>query len=157
MADTQVVKIKKQVKRDYTYAVGRRKEAVARVRIYSHVKDGAVWGNQALQKGQILVNEMPVEHYFPGPIAKAKYLKPLSLLNITDKYAITVKVTGGGRAGQLDAMIHGLSRALSAVDVTKYRPTLKKDGLLTRDPRARQRRQVGTGGKARRQKSSPKR
>lgn len=157
MADTQVTKIKKQVKRDYTYAVGRRKEAVARVRLYSHVKDGALWGQQTLQKGQVLVNEMPVEHYFPGPINKAKYMKPLSLLNITDKFAITVKVVGGGRAGQLDAMIHGLSRALSAVDVTKYRPTLKKAGLLTRDPRVRERRSVGTGGKARRQKSSPKR
>lgn len=157
MADIQGIKIKKQVKRDYTYAVGRRKEAVARVRLYSHVKEGSVWGDQALQKGQILVNEMPVEHYFPGPVSKAKYMKPLSLLTIADKFAITVKVVGGGRSGQLDAMIHGLSRALSAVDVTKYRPTLKKAGLLTRDARVRERRSVGTGGKARRQKSSPKR
>ena len=156
MAD-QMTKMKKQVKRDYTYAVGRRKEAVARVRVYGHVKEGSVWGESALQKGQILVNEMPIEHYFPGPIAKAKYLKPLSILNITDKFAITVKVVGGGRAGQLDALIHGLARALSAIDVTKYRPALKKEGLLTRDARVRERRSVGTGGKARRQKSSPKR
>lgn len=150
-------KMKKQVKRDYTYAVGRRKQAVARVRLYNHVKDDAKWGNNEVQKGQILVNEMPVEHYFPGPIAKAKYMKPLTLVEVAEKFAITVKVVGGGRAGQLDAMIHGISRALAAIDVTKYRPTLKKAGMLTRDARVRERRSVGTGGKARRQKSSPKR
>lgn len=150
-------KMKKQVKRDYTYAVGRRKEAVARVRVYNHLKDDAKWGAHALQKGQILVNEMPVEYYFPGPIAKAKYMKPLTLVDVTEKYAITVKVVGGGRAGQLDALIHGISRALAAIDVVKYRPALKKAGMLTRDARVRERRSIGTGGKARRQKSSPKR
>lgn len=153
----KVIRSKRQVKRDYTYAVGRRKESVARVRLYSHVKEGSVWGKSELMKNQILVNEMPVEHYFSGPIAKAKYQKPLSLTDTAEKFAITVKVVGGGKAGQLDAMIHGISRALAAVDVVKYRPILKKAGMLTRDPRARQRRQVGTGGKARRQKSSPKR
>jgi len=150
-------KMKKQVKRDYTYAVGRRKEAVARVRLYNHVKDDSKWGENVVVKGQILVNEMPVEHYFPGPIAKAKYMRPLSLVDVTEKFAITVKVIGGGRSGQLDAMIHGISRALAAIDVTKYRPVLKKAGMLTRDARVRERRSIGTGGKARRQKSSPKR
>lgn len=157
MAEVKAVKTKKLVKRDYTYAVGRRKESVARVRLYSHIKDGSVWGKIELTKDQILVNEMPVEHYFSGPVAKARYMKPLDLTDTAGKYAITVKVNGGGKAGQLDAMIHGISRALAAIDVTKYRPLLKKAGMLTRDARARQRRKVGTGGKARRQKSSPKR
>ncbi len=157
MAEVKTTKMKKAVKRDYVYAVGRRKESVARVRMYSHVKEGLKWGELEISKDQILVNELPVEHYFSGPIAKAKYLKPLTLTDTVGKFAISVRVTSGGKAGQLDAMIHGISRALSAIDVTKYRPLLKKAGLLTRDPRARQRRNVGTGGKARRQKSSPKR
>jgi small subunit ribosomal protein S9 len=157
MAEIKTIKSKRQIKRDYTYAVGRRKESVARVRLYSHIKEGAVWGKSELVKNQILVNEMPVEHYFSGPIAKAKYMRPLSITDTAEKFAITVKVAGGGKAGQLDAMIHGIARALAAIDVAKYRPTLKKAGMLTRDARARQRRQVGTGGKARRQKSSPKR
>ena len=157
MAEVKITRSKKQIKRDYTYAVGRRKESVARVRLYNHIKDGATWGKSELVKNQILVNEMPVEHYFSGPIAKAKYMKPLSLTDSADKFAVTVKVEGGGKSGQLDAMIHGISRALAAIDVVKYRPVLKKAGMLTRDARARQRRQVGTGGKARRQKSSPKR
>lgn len=158
MADTtQSTKTKKAVKRDYTYAVGRRKESVARVRLYAHVKDGAIWGKQPVQKEQILVNELPVEHYFPGPLHKAKYMRPLELTQTVGKFAVTVKVTGGGKSGQLDAMIHGISRALAAVDVAKYRPLLKKFGMLTRDPRVRERRSIGTGGKARRQKSSPKR
>lgn len=157
MADINTHKPKRQVKRDYTYAVGRRKESVARVRVYSHIKDGSKWGNFDLIKEQILVNEMPVEHYFSGPIAKAKYMKPLALTDSASKFAITVKVVGGGKAGQLDAMIHGISRALAAIDVAKYRPLLKKAGMLTRDARVRERRSIGTGGKARRQKSSPKR
>jgi len=68
-----------------------------------------------------------------------------------------VKVAGGGNSGQLDAMIQGIARALSAIDTGKFRPILKTSGLLTRDARIRQRRMVGTGGKARRAKQSPKR
>ncbi|HET9947014.1 MAG TPA: 30S ribosomal protein S9, partial [Patescibacteria group bacterium] len=104
-----------------------------------------------------LVNEMPIEHYFSGPIAKATYMKPLEVTDTVGKYAITVRVAGGGNSGQLDALIHGISRALSALDVVKFRPALKAAGLLTRDPRTRERRKVGTGGKARRKKQSPKR
>lgn len=150
-------KTKKQVKRDYTYAVGRVKEAVARVRVYSHVKDGAKWGEEEVKKDQILVNGKPIEHYFGGPAAKAIYSKPFSLTKTEGKYAVTVKVEGGGKNGQLDAFVQGVARALSAIDTTKFRPELKKAGLLTRDARVRQRRMVGTGGKARHKKQSPKR
>ena len=148
---------KKQVKRDYTYAVGRVKEAVARVRIYSHVKEGLTWEDQAVSKDQMLVNGKPIEHYFGGPVAKALYMKPFVITKTEGKFAVTVKVAGGGKNGQLDALVQGLSRALSAVDAAKFRPALKKAGLLTRDARVRQRRMVGTGGKARRKKQSPKR
>lgn len=147
----------KTTKRDYTYAVGRQREAIARVRIYAHVKEGLMWDNTPVQKAQILVNGEPIEKYFPGPVYKSTYMKPFVVTNTADKYAVTVKVAGGGRSGQLDAMVQGVARALSAIDATKFRPTLKKAGLLTRDARVRERRKVGTGGKARRKKQSPKR
>ncbi|SRR5260221_2586774 len=153
----KVVKTKRTIKRDYTYAVGRRKEAVARVRLYTHVKEGHVFGSEKVVKDQMLVNEMPIEKYFPGPIAKSHYTQPFSVTNTIGKFAVTVKVAGGGRNGQLDAMIQGLARALSKIDTIKYRKLLKTKGLLTRDSRARQRRQVGMGGKSRRKKQSPKR
>lgn len=153
----KIVKAKKSPKRDYMYAVGRRKEAIARVRLYTHVKEGAKWGEVALQKEQILVNGKPVEHYFPGPIAKAIYMRPLTLTNTFGKFAITAKISGGGQSSQLGAFVAGIARVLSANDPAKYRKTLKAKGLLTRDPRVRERRKVGTGGKARRKKQSPKR
>lgn len=148
---------KKQVKRDYAYAVGRGKEAVARVRIYSHVKDGSVWNDKQISKEQILVNGMEIEHYFSGPSAKAMYMRPFEVTETVGKYAVTVKVAGGGKNGQLDAMIQAVARALSILSAPKFRPALKQNGFLTRDARVRQRRKVGTGGKARRKKQSPKR
>lgn len=153
----EIKPVKKQVKKDYTYAVGRRREASARVRLYSSVKDGLMWGEIAVSKDQILVNGMPVEHYFSGPQAKTKYQLPLVLTNTLGKYAVTVKVQGGGKSGQLDAMVLGVARALSLIDKEKNRPVLKAKGLLKVDARVRQRRMVGTGGKARRKKQSPKR
>lgn len=150
------VKVKKQ-KQDYTYAVGRRKESSARVRLYSSVRDGQVWDTQAVSKDQILVNGMPIEKYFPGPLNKAKYMQPLVLTNTVGKYAVTIKVEGGGKIGQLDALILGLSRALALANREKNRPVLKSKKLLKVDARVRERRKVGTGGKARHKKQSPKR
>ncbi|HEX8965928.1 MAG TPA: 30S ribosomal protein S9, partial [Patescibacteria group bacterium] len=149
--------VKRKQKRDYTYAVGRRREAVARVRLYGTVKEGLMFGETPVVKGQILVNGNPIEHYFPGPVSKAKYMKPLIVTTTDGKFALTIKVSGGGRNGQLDATVLGIARALSAHSSEKYRKALKVEGLLTRDPRARERRKVGTGGKARRAKQSPKR
>lgn len=152
----EVKQVKKQ-KVDYVYAVGRRKESSARVRLYSSVKEDAAWGENKLSKDQMLVNGMPVEHYFFGPIAKARYQLPLVLTNTLGKYAVTVKVEGGGKAGQLEALVLGLSRALSLANREKNRPVLKAKGLLTVNAKVRERRKVGTGGKARRKKQSPKR
>jgi small subunit ribosomal protein S9 len=152
-----VVTPKRKQKKEYIYAVGRRKEAVARVRLYASLKEDAVWGKESLSKGQIYVNEKPIEHYFPGPVMKAQYIKPLELTQASEKYAVTVKVVGGGQMSQLDAFVHGLSRALSLAQPKTFRPVLKSAGLLTRDARVRERRKVGTGGKARRAKQSPKR
>jgi len=129
---------------NYIPAVGRRKRAIARIRLFK-------------KKGDILVNEKPIAEYFPGQVNKALYLEPFRACNLLDKYHVTVKVTGSGKAGQLNAVIHGISRALIKVNEDKFKPILRKKGLLTRDPRKRERRKVGTGGKARRKKQSPKR
>jgi small subunit ribosomal protein S9 len=131
-------------KPNYTYAVGRRRSAAARVRLYKG-------------KGENVVNEKPIEKYFPGVVNKDKWIKPFKILDVADKYYVTVKVVGGGLQGQLDAVVHGISRAFDALDREKFRPVLKKAGLLTRDARVRERRKVGTGGRARRKKQSPKR
>ena len=122
---------------------GARKEAIARIRLYSG-------------KGEIIVNGKPIDQYFPGKVAKIKWQRPFNLLNVQDKYYATIKVKGSGKNSQLDAVIHGLSRALNVAN-PDFRPTLKKAGLLTRDSRERQRRMVGMGGKSRRAKQSPKR
>lgn len=149
--------ITKKQKMDYIYAVGRRKESSARVRLYSSVKDGQVWGQSPVSKDQILVNELPIEKYFPGPLNKTRYQLPLVLTESLGKYAVTIKVEGGGKAGQLDALILGLARALALANRAKNRGVLKAKKLLKVDARVRERRKVGTGGKARRKKQSPKR
>lgn len=153
----EVKVVKKQPKKDFTYAVGRRKSSSARVRVYSSVKDGAKWKDVEISKEQMLVNGMPIEHYFSGPVAKTKYLLPLVVTNTLGKFAVTAKVEGGGKEGQLEALVLGLARALSLLDPKKYRSALKAKGLLKVDARVRERRKVGTGGKARRKKQSPKR
>lgn len=151
------IKIKKIKKRDFFYGVGRRKGAVARVRLYGSIKEGQKWKEEELKKGQILVNGLVVEKYFSGSLSKTIYTEPLRLVQALAKYAITAKITGGGPKGQLVAFVHGLSRCLAGIEKQNFRPILKKAGLLTRDSRVRERRKVGTGGKARRKKQSPKR
>jgi small subunit ribosomal protein S9 len=84
-------------------------------------------------------------------------LRPFGATETSDKYYFTAKVLGGGKNGQLEAVVLGISRALVSISSEKNRSPLKKLGLLTRDSRIRQRRMVGMGGKARRQKQSPKR
>ena len=136
---------KKTKKDSFIYAVGRRRTATAQVRLYPD------------KKGGITVNNKPIEEYFPGETLKKLYLPPLRVCNVIDKYLITAKVNGSGKIGQLEAVIHGISRALISLDKEKFRPILKKRGFLTRDSRMKERRKVGMGGKARRKKQSPKR
>ena len=144
-------KIKKVVKTgqidrkiDYSiFSVGRRKTATARIRL-------------AGRPGVMLVNELPAEEYFksvdPTGIRLATPFK-----TVGDKtYAFSAKVQGSGLSSQLDAVVHGIARALTKLNA-EFRPALKKHGLLTRDDRMRESRKIGTGGKARRQKQSPKR
>lgn len=125
-------------------AVGRRKESVARVRLFK--------GN-----AQMTVNGRPIAEYFKGPVAQKKYQMPFQLTNTLGQFTGTIKVLGGGITGQLDAVVHGIARALNNLENQGHRPVLKKAGLLTRDPRAKERRKYGLAHAARAKKSSPKR
>ena len=135
---------KKVKAKDYFYAVGRRKRSSARVRLFKG-------------KGVSTVNDQPIETYFSGIVNKISWEKPFRVIGSEGKFYITVKVIGGGVQGQLDATVHGIAKALEKLDRQEYRNPLKKAGFLTRDSRKRERRKIGTGGKARRKKQSPKR
>ena len=139
--------------KNYIFAIGRRKESVARVRLYHN---STTWDGVAVNKGDIVVNKKKAMEYF-GEGGVKVYGEPLRITNTEKKFAITVLVKGGGKMGQLDATVLGIARAIDAFDKEKYRKILKKKGFLTRDPRVRQRRKVGMGGKSRRKKQSPKR
>jgi len=135
---------------NYILAVGRRKRAVARVR----------FGDKSLKKGDFMVNGKSAAEYFKGKVYQTLYEKPFKLTETLGKIAVNVSVSGGGPKGQLQATVLatvlGIARALSKSE-EKFKKTLRDNGLLTVDQRVRERRKVGTGGKARRQKQSPKR
>jgi small subunit ribosomal protein S9 len=141
----------------YYEAVGRRKSASARVRLYVTKDETMTIDGVEVKKGNILINGRSGEHYFPGEIMKKMYMEPFRTTNTMNRFIVSAKIVGGGLHGQLEAFIHCVSRALEKVDKDKFRPILKKRGFLTRDARVRERRQPNTGGKARRQKQSPKR
>lgn len=126
----------------YAQAIGRRKSAIASARLVSG-------------SGKITVNGKPADKYFPGVTAAIRYAQPFSILSLT-KYDASIVVHGGGLHGQLDAAVLAISNALVKLK-SDYKPALRQQGLMTRDSRARQRRMIGTGGKARRKKQSPKR
>jgi small subunit ribosomal protein S9 len=110
-------------------AIGRRKAAVARV----YLNDG---------KGQITINDREYKEYFPSELLQYVVLQPLNLLNVADKYDITVTLDGGGFKGQAEAIRLGISRALIKID-PEYKPKLKAEGFTTRDPREVERKKPG--------------
>lgn len=128
--------------KEYVYALGRRKRSVARIRLLKG-------------KDQTLVNDMPVGQYFKD-ISSVYFLKPFELTQTTGKFYVTAKIEGGGKQGQLGAFTLGVSRALVKTDES-FRKTLRQAGLLTRDPRERERRKFGLAQGARARKQSPKR
>ena len=128
----------------YTQAVGRRKGAVARVRLYKG-------------KGKLIVNDLPIEQYFgASPATRVAYEEPFKLTNTLGKFDLTVTIKGSGKISQLRALVHGLARVLDKEN-NKHHSALKQAGLLTRDSRERERRKAGLGGRARKRKQSPKR
>jgi len=129
---------------EYIEGVGRRKVATARVRIYKEDAD-------------FVVNDILAKDYFADvPMAAKRLAEPFELTKTKDQFAVTVKVSGSGKTAQLEAVIHGLSRALEKYQ-PELRPFLKEAGLLTRDSRMKETRKPGRGGKARRKRQSPKR
>jgi small subunit ribosomal protein S9 len=113
----------------YHYGTGRRKAAVARVRLYPGT-------------GTIVINGRPFLDVFNRPVYQTIVRQPLLLTETLDKFNVQVKISGGGTTGWADAIAHGISRALVAAD-EQYKPTLRKAGLLTRDPRVKERKKYG--------------
>ena len=114
------------------YGTGRRKSSVARVRLIPG-------------KGQITINNRPFVDYIPNGAVRLDVLQPLTLTGTETSYDIIVNVCGGGITGQAGAIRHGITRALLEVN-PEYRSILKKAGLVTRDPRAKERKKYGLKG-----------
>ena len=114
------------------YATGRRKNSIARV-----------WLTPG--EGKIVVNGRKVEEYFGREVLRMIINQPLELVNMTGRYNINALCNGGGPSGQAGALRHGITRALMVID-GDLRPTLKRAGLVTRDPRAVERKKYGKPG-----------
>ncbi|MCD6410446.1 30S ribosomal protein S9 [bacterium] len=125
---TQKEKVKKEEK--YIEAVGRRKTAIARVRIWTKGEKG------------IMINEKPYDLYFSTIDLQKIINAPLELLKLKEKFKITAKVYGGGIHSQAEAFRHGLARALIKMN-PDFKKKLKRAGFLTRDPRERERKKPG--------------
>jgi small subunit ribosomal protein S9 len=111
-------------------ATGRRKEAVARVRI---VPGTGVW----------TINGRALEEYFPNALHRQVAAEPFAALQLEGRFDVIARIHGGGITGQAGALRLGVARALNAIDVEANRPTLKKAGLLTRDARVVERKKAG--------------
>jgi small subunit ribosomal protein S9 len=117
-------------KEKYFYGRGGRKTAIARVRLFLK------------GKGDIEVNGLKFEEYFPTQVLQEIVLKPLALTGHEKNTNVTVRVKGGGKMAQSEAVRHGISRALIMLN-PDLRPTLKAQGFLTRDPRVKERKKPG--------------
>ncbi len=129
--------------KEYFSAVGRRKTAIARVRLWPG-------------KQELVVNGKPISDYFKGATFKKIYLSPFVITETVGQYTGSIKVIGSGLMGQAGALVHGLARTLVKIDEANKLP-LRAKGLITRDPRMKETRKAGQGGRARAKKQSPKR
>lgn len=114
------------------YATGRRKNSIARVWLMPG-------------SGKVTINEKSMEQYFGRDVLKMIIRQPFEVTGTLDKFDVLVSVLGGGNSGQAGAIRHGISKALLAVDA-ESRGKLRKEGLLTRDPRAKERKKYGQKG-----------
>lgn len=127
----------------YFYALGRRKSSTARVRLMNG-------------KGSITINDQPAEEYFASSKTLLNELqKPFTVLDQVNKFDVSAKVSGGGHAGQVDAIRLGIAKALATMN-TDLKSTLKRADLLGRDPREKERKKFGLKG-ARKQRQFTKR
>ena len=116
-------------KKEYIYATGKRKSSIARVNIVPGT-------------GKVTVNKKDINEVFSLDTLKAIIMKPFNVANMMEKYDVEATVHGGGFAGQAGAIAHGIAKALSTVDL-ETRTVLKRNGLLTRDSRVKERRKYG--------------
>ena len=116
-------------KAPYFYGTGRRKSSVARVRLYQGT-------------GKVTINDRDIDDYFGLETLKLIVRQPLVLTETNEKFDVVCRVAGGGVTGQAGAIRHGLARALVKAN-EEYKPALKKAGLLTRDPRMKERKKYG--------------
>jgi small subunit ribosomal protein S9 len=114
------------------YATGKRKNSIARV-----------WMMPG--SGKVTINDRPMDQYFGRDVLKMIIRQPFEVTGTLDKFDVLVSVLGGGNSGQAGAIRHGISKALLAVDA-ESRGKLRKEGLLTRDPRAKERKKYGQKG-----------
>jgi small subunit ribosomal protein S9 len=114
---------------NYYYGTGRRKSAIARVRLYPG-------------GGAIVINGKPMDELFSRATYRARMEKPLIVTNNQGKFNVQAKVVGGGSTGWADAVSHGIARALATADES-YKSLLRKEGFLTRDPREKERNKPG--------------
>ncbi len=114
----------------YDRGLGKRKCAIAQVKLFSG-------------KGEIIVNGKLYQDFFPRLEHRRNIEQPFKATDTIGKYHVEVKVTGGGSTGQSEAIRHGIARALVAADNDRFRPLLRQEGLLTRDPRIKERKKYG--------------
>ena len=119
-----------KIKKSYLYAIGRRKEASAQVKLF---KKG---------DGKIEINSKDIKDYFPNDFIRAIVYAPLKTVGQVDRLNICAKVVGGGLCGQAEAIRHGISRALLEIN-TNFKKPLRKQCYLTRDPRVKERKKPG--------------
>ena len=119
----------KKAEKNFFYGTGRRKKSIARVRLLN--------GN-----GKITINGKDINEYFGVETLKVIVKQPLTVTNTLDKFDVIATVKGGGFSGQAGAVRHGIARALNAANL-EYRPALKSNGFLTRDPRSKERKKYG--------------
>jgi small subunit ribosomal protein S9 len=117
------------LEQQYYYGTGRRKTSVARVRLYPGT-------------GAVVINGKPLDEVFVRPMHREAILMPLTVAESQDKFNAQVKVAGGGVTGWAGAISHGIARALVAAD-ENLKPALRRHGLLTRDPREKERKKYG--------------
>ena len=110
--------------------LGRRKQAIARVRLVPGT-------------GKFTVNGRTLEDYFPNKLHQQLINDPFTVLDIADSYDVIARISGGGPSGQAGALRLGISRALNEIDIENNRPTLKKAGFLSRDARIKERKKAG--------------
>ena len=120
---------KKTTKNEKIWATGRRKKAIARARICNGT-------------GKILINKEPLEDYFKSELLQNEVKTALTLVEVADKVDVEITVTGGGLTGQAGACRHAIARALVLMNET-YKKEIKSKGLLTRDPRMKERKKYG--------------